>query len=296
MTRYKKLTQAHQVFVNLYLRSCHNPIGLYKRVFFCEDGDLAIVCRSDNEYDAWGCVNMANQLIVPFGYAKIINFGHFLLGITSEILDGQFLYDKKGKFICKVFGIINTHHKTYSLLIDECQSLFRLSIRKMSVSNGLYRRLHVLDNGLCFMQDQEWKVGLNLFSKLKLPFEYEAIAIPQNGYTLGIIESGEKRGEKLYDCQLIKVRNQISKDGSIHPTGITLFEKKTYLEFSFYFSDKEKVEKDCNSLVCYNEKVHFNADKLQFFPYDTSNISCQGLETEYEKYERPLDWDDYSHD
>lgn len=68
-----------------------------------------------------------------------------------------------------------------------------------------------------------------MFSKLKVPFEYEAIAVPQNGYTLAIKESYEPSDDEfIYDCLLMKVRSQIKEEDFIHPIGITQFAGKKH--------------------------------------------------------------------
>ena len=197
----KKLTPQHQAFVNKYVQSRYNPLGLYKKVYFCEDENIAFVLRVEdyrdyNEYidddidevlpNTWGCVNMAHQLLMPFEYERIYDFGHFLIG---KGCDGYDLFNKKGQKLYEIGGVRRTPHMAYKLILNEDWDLFRISIRKISISKGLYSRFYVLDNGLAFVQKENGKVGLILFTKLKLPFEYYSIAIPQNGYTLGVIES-----------------------------------------------------------------------------------------------------------
>lgn len=288
----KKLSPSHQAFVNRYVRNRYNPFGLYKIAYFCEDENIAFVFRGEDYEDgkgyAWGCVNMAHQLLIPFEYEKIFNFGRFLIGRKWESLD---LYNKKGQFLYNIGGVRKTQHRAYMLVYDEENELFRISIRKIAISKSLYKKFYVTANGLAFVQNPNEKVGLILFSKLKLPFEYYAVAVPQNGYTLGIIESSKKNDHSLYDCQLIKVRNQIKREDSIHTTGINLFSGKTLDEVKAYFEDKEQFEKECNSIVCYNQQLMFSGKELRFFPYDTENI---GDEEEYDEEEREDRGDDYN--
>lgn len=315
MSRFRnKLTPQHQAFVNKYVQSRYNPLGLYKRAYFCEDENIAFVLRVEdyedfNEYtddddemlpDIWGCVNMAHQLLVPFEYARIMNFGHFLI---CEDEDGDYyIYNKKGQQLFELWKLLKTPHKEYYLLYDKEFNddaddeieWFRLCICKRAISKSLYQTFYVMENGLAYAKNKEGKVGVILFSKLKLPFEYYAIAIPQNGFTLGIIKCGESDGEPLYDCQLIKVKSQIKAEGSIHPTGINLFTQKTIDEVKHYFKDYETFEKECNSIVCYNQEVHFSISQLKFFPFDTENVG----EEEYEEVEEDDDyneWEHYSH-
>ncbi len=305
MVRFKhKLTPLHKAFVQQYVFSKYNPNGLYKKVFFCpEDKMIAFAFRMEDyecgNKDAWGCVNMYHQLLVPFQYMGIYNYGHFLIGIK----DGQHtpyeydLYNKKGRFLYKIGGLKTTPHKAYNLVFnDEYKEQFRVSIRKMAISKNLYKQLYVMENGLAFLQNTSDKVGLILFSKMKLPFEYHALAIPQNGYILGIIETGKKDTSALYDCQLIKVKSQIQREKSIHPTGINLFSSKTLEEVKVYFENKELFEKECNSIVSYNEQVRFSGEDLRFFPYDTDNVCEKDYDDEvYEQEEDSSNpWSNYS--
>ena len=301
MVRFRpKHIPSHQAFINKYLRSRYNPMGLYRRIYFCEDEDIAIVARVEDydeeaeQSDNWGCVNMAHQLLVPFSYEKIIDYGHYLIGETWE---GYDLYNKKGQLLYKLEEISRTPHKAYQLLYEDYPS-FRISIRKMSISKGLFSKFYVLENGLAFVQKEDEKVGVILFTKLKLPFEYYSIAIPQNGYTLGIIESDKENDTVYYDCQLIKVRNQIKKEDSIHPTGIYLFTRKTLDEVNEYLNDKKRVEKDCNSIICYNEQVEIYAYDLQFFPFDTQNVGEEGEEDLDKRKEYYDEWspENYSYE
>ena len=78
--------------------------------------------------------------------------------------------------------------------------------------------------------------------------------------------------EALYDCQLIKVRSQIKKEDSIHPTGIYLFTRLREDKVKDFFINKERVVNECNRIVCYNEQVRFSAEKLRLFPFDTDNL------------------------
>ena len=132
MSRFRnKLTPQHQAFVNKYVQSRYNPLGLYKRAYFCEDENIAFVLRVEdyedfNEYtddddemlpDTWGCVNMAHQLLVPFEYARIMNFGHFLI---CEDEDGDYyIYNKKGQQLFELWKLLKTPHKEYYLLYDK---------------------------------------------------------------------------------------------------------------------------------------------------------------------------------
>lgn len=282
----KKLIAMHQEFVNKYLCSRYNP-GIYRRIYFCEDEDIAIVARVQ-DYDEetgqssnWGCVNMAHQLLVPFEYDLIEDFGRFLIAYGSG---GSCVYNKKGQKLYEIDGVYKTKHQAYTVLSDTESGWYRLVVRKMAISKSVYSDYYILDNGLVFLQTPDLDVGLILFSKLKLPFEYMAIAIPQNGYTLAIKESAEKRDDcNLFDCLLIKVRNQIKKEDSIHPTGISLFTGKSWDEVTDYFADKEQFEKECNSIVCYNEKVKIDASKLAFFPYDPDMPHVEAKEEDSEE-------------
>lgn len=297
----KKLIPKHQAFVNQYVQSRYNPIGIYRRAYFCEDEDIAFVLRvkdyddyidgdeDESLPDTWGCVNMAHQLLVPFEYQRVYDFGRFLIGRKQN---GYDLYNKKGQKLYEINGVRKTPHKAYKLIYEEDWNSFRISIRKMSISKGLYKRFYVLDNGLAFVQNEDEKVGLILFTKLKLPFDYYAIAVPQNGYTLGIMESDKENDTIYYDCQLIKVRTQIKREDSIHPTGINLFTRKTLNEVNAYFKDIEQFEKECNSIVCYNQNVSFDGCFLEFFPYDTKNVGEEEEEPEPKEYHGT--WDDYT--
>lgn len=291
----KKLIPKHQAFIQMYVQTRYNPIGIYKRAYFCEDEDIAFVTRVedyDEEYDIlgdWGCVNMAHQLLVPFEYERIYDYGRYLIAKKPS---GYDLYNKKGQKLYEIDGVRKTPHKAYKLLYEDDWESFRVSIRKMSISKGLYKRFYVLNNGLAYVQNENEKVGLILFTKLKLPFDYYAIAIPQNGYTLGIIESERENDMIYYDCQLIKVRSQIKKEDSIHPTEINLFTRKTLDEVNAYFKDIDQFEKECNSIVCYNQEVSFDGHELKFFPYDTDNVGEQEEEQEPKEYHGT--WDDYT--
>lgn len=278
MRRYKKrLIPVHQEFLNKYVCNRNHPSRMYKIAYFCEDEDIAIVLRREDYLagykDRWGCVTMANQLLIPFENARIIDFGRFLIAINGIF----YLYNKRGDLLFPFGGIRKTPHKAYVLFYDRERMYFRITIRKIDIIMFKCKRFFVMENGLAFLQLSNDYVGLMLFSKQKLPFYYSAIAVPQNGYSLGIIESGKDNGKVLYDCQLIKIKSQIKKDNSIHPTGINLFVKKTINEVNAYFEDKEQFEKDCNSIICYNEQVRFSAQSLCFFPNDTPNVGDEAF-------------------
>lgn len=300
----KKLKSSHLTFINKYVCNRYNPNGLYKKAYFCKDENIAFVIKLEDYIDwnteAWGCVNMAHQLLVPFKYQRIFNFGKFLIGKKWNGID---LYNKKGQFQYKIGGLKKTPHKAYMLVYDEEKEYFRISIRKIAISKSLYKCFYVIENGLAFVQNLNNKVGLVLFSKLKLPFEYYAVAVPQNGYTLGIIEVGHKNGVILYDCQLLKVRNQIKKENSIHATGISLFSGKSLEDVKAYFDDKEQFERECNSIVCYNQEVKFSSSSLLFFPYDTENFGkIKSNDYHYEEEEEEEEdyyynpWENYSYE
>ncbi len=274
MRRYhKKLTPKHQNFVNQYVLSRHNPLGIYKKAYFCEDEEIAIVIHIEDyeeQPSSWGCVNMQHQLLVPFQYERIFDYGRFLIAINNK---GRFLYNKKGQMLYEIGNIIKTSHRAYNLIFDPQNELFRIVIRKMAISKEQYVFFHSMPNGLVFSKRKDGKVGAILFSKLKLPFKYYAIAVPQNGYTLGVIENGEAEdGETLYKCQLIKVRNHIKKDDSIHPTGINLFSCLRKDEVEDFFKNKERVANECNKIVCYNEHVCFSIEDFKLFPFETDNL------------------------
>ena len=305
MGKYRtKFIPSHQNFVSRFVCNKYNHYNLYKKAYFCEDEDIAFVIKMEDyendNYEAWGCVNMAHQLLVPFEYKRIFNFGRYLIGVNCEGID---LYNKKGQFLYKIGGLKKTPHKAYKLVYDEQMELFRIAVRKMAISKSLYKRFYVIDNGLAFVQNPNDKVGLILFSKLKLPFDYYAVAVPQNGYTLGIIEAGNKDETPLYNCQLIKVKSQIKSDDSIHATGINLFTGLTLEEVNAYFKNKEQFEKECNSIICYNQEVKFSSEKLQFFPNDTGNIGEVKYDCDYDEedeVEREEDdynpWENYSYE
>ncbi len=300
---HKKFIPAHQEFVNKYLCSRYNP-GIYRRIYFCEDEDIAIVVRvedyneEEGDSEKWGCVNMAHQLLVPFECWKISDYGHFLIAYKS---DGIYVYNKKGQVLYEIEDEHKTNHQAYTVFSDKESGWYRLVIRKMAISKSVYTDYHILENGLAFLQNTDDKVGLVLFSKLKLPFEYEAIAVPQNGYTLAIKESSETSNDgKLYDCLLIKVRNQIKKEDSIHPTGISLFVGKSWDDVIEYFADKDQFEKECNSIICYNEKVNIDASQLAFFPYNPDMPYIEDEEEEEPKKEdvdyNPWSRENYSYE
>lgn len=297
--RNKKLIPIHQEFVNKYVCTKYNSYGIYGGVYFCEDENIAIVRRIEdyNCSEAWGCVNMSHQLLVPFEYKKIWDYGRFLISKNSE---GMFVYNKKGNMLYEIERVERTNHQAYIKLYDSIQIGFRLSVRKMAISKSLYKNLHILNNGLVLLQNLDNKVGIILFSKLKLPFEYKAIAIPQNGYTLAIKESSSKSGnEILYDCLLLKVKSQIKKEGSIHPTGIYLLQRKKWEEITCFFDDNMNVEKECNSIICYNEKVKFDVVQLRFFPFNLGLPYIQEYEeeeTEDDEMDDYNPWSNYSYE
>lgn len=287
--RNKKLIPKHQEFVDKYVCSYYEPNKLYSKAYFCEDEDIAFVRRNE-DYDnpeSWGCVNMAHQLLVPFEYKRVFDYGRFLIGKNSN---GMYLYNKKGQFLYKVGKVRKTEHLAYSKIYCEGDEWgeFRLCIRKMAISKSLYKRLYVMENGLAFLKNEKNLVGVVLFSKLKLSFDYEALSEPQNGYMLAI-----KKNEHThkYDCLLIKVRSSIKKEDSIHPTGITLFTNKTWDEVTAYFEEKKLFEKEVNSIVCYNQHVCFSADALNFFP---PYIGLPKLPTYEEEEEEKDDYDPWS--
>lgn len=66
----KKLIAMHQEFVNKYLCSRYNP-GIYRRIYFCEDEDIAIVARVQ-DYDEetgqssnWGVLTWLTSCLFP---------------------------------------------------------------------------------------------------------------------------------------------------------------------------------------------------------------------------------------
>ena len=207
------------------------------------------------------------------------------------------VYNKKGQLLYEISRVRKTDHKAYTKLYDyEEDQYFRIAIRKIVISKSLYRDFFVHENGLAFLEDLKGNVGAILFSKLKLPFEYQYIATPQNGYTLGIKKSDpSSESETLYDCLLIKVRSQIKKEDSIHPTGINLFTGKTYDEMVEYFKEKDLFEKECNSIICYNEKVKISHSILEFFPYNPElpNLQEDDEELPEDDYN---EWDHYTYE
>ena len=312
MKRYRnKLTPAHKEFVNRYCRSSRNPSGVYQRVIFCEDENIAIVIparyymiykeENPNAKDypsAWGCVNMAHQLLVPFEFEMVYDFGHYLIG--KYCYGHKVVYNKRGQELYELSFVKRTNHKAYIKLYDyEDDYKFRIAIRKMAISKGLFIDVFIHENGLAYLEKEDGKVGVILFSKLKLPFEYYAIASPQNSYTLAIKESdGSNEDEPTYDCLLIKVRGQIKKEDSVHPTGIKLFSNKSEEEMINYFNDRETFEKECNSIVCYNERVNMSYDKLEFFPFDRGLPNLQHPIEEEDEREEYNEWsrENYSYE
>ncbi len=292
----KFLTPAHRNFVNKYVCARYSYIGLYKVAFFCEDEDIAFVLRVQdrNDAEAWGCVNMKHQLLVPFQYRRIFDYGHFLVAVNSF---GKYLYNKKGQLLYPIKYIRKTDHKAYRKVFEPDEFGFRICIRKMAISKSRYYDMHVMENGLAFLKNKDCQVGAVLFSKLKLPFEYRALSDPQNGYMLGIKASDMNENEEdVYDCLLIKVRNAIQKENSIHPTGIMLFSHKTWEEALTYFENKEQFEKDCNSIVCYNQQVTLDVYTLNFFPSQMGlpELPCEEEEKVEEDYYNPWSRENYS--
>lgn len=281
----KKLIPIHQAFIDKYLFSRRNPHGIYRPVFFCEDDNIAFVkyAKDDIEDETYGCVNMNNQLLVPFEYSRIFDYGHFLIAVNDF---QKVVYNKKGQRLFETRGRRKTNHKAYERLTHPDEDIFKLSIRKISISNGWYKHFYVLDNGLGYVMNTSDKVGLILFSKLKLPFDYYAVSLPQNGFALGIIKN--KNG--LYDCQLLKVRSQIKREDSVHPTGIDLFTEKSEEEVLAFIQDKDTITQQTNSIVCYQQQVFFNKDELKFFPLDIQDSKSQ---TELEQEEEDVEEDNY---
>jgi hypothetical protein len=298
MRRAKKLITKHQEFIEKYLCTRYGPRKLYGKVYFCEDEDIAFVRRIEdyNNPDSWGCVNMAHQLLVPFEYKRVYDFGRFLVARRERYqMD---VYNKKGRLLYEISKVRKTDHKAYTILYDYEENLyFRIAIRKIAISKSLYRDFFVHENGLAFLVDLKGNVGAILFSKLKLPFEYKYIATPQNGYTLAIKKSESSTEDKtLYDCLLIKVRSQIKKEDSIHPTGINLFTGKSYDEMVTFFQDGELFDKECNSIICYNEKVRIAHSILDFFPYNPDLPNLEDLEEDEEPEDDYNEWDHYTHE
>lgn len=300
MKKYRKIkqTKEHCNFVHNFIISRYNLHGIYGKVHFCKDKNIAFVIQVEDWDDysgKWGAVNMGNQLLVPFKYERIYNYGRFLVGVNLNERD---LYNKRGQMLCKIGRILKTSNKVYNLIFDSDDEFFKISIRKMAISHNYYEKFYVNKNGLAFLKKKNGKVGAILYSKLKLNFEYNAIAIPQNGYTLGIIETKPSKSMScLYDCLLIKIKSQIKKNYSVHPTGITLFKDKTWNEVKNYFANIKQFEKECNAIVCYNERVHFCGEELKFFPFDTENLPKEyeydedvNKEDEYDNYKEEEPW------
>lgn len=277
----KKLIPIHQAFIDKYLYCRRNPHGVYCPIFFCEDDNIAFVKQAKDDVDdeTYGCVNMDNQLLVPFEYSRVFDYGHFLIAVNDF---EKVVYNKKGQRLFETRGRRKTNHKAYERLTHPDGDTFKLSIRKISISNGWFKHFYVIDNGLGYVMNTNDKVGLILFSKLKLPFEYYAISLPQNGYALGIIQNDNG----LYDCQLLKVRSQIKREDSVHPTGITLFIDKSEEDVLDFIEDKEAITQQTNSIVCYQQQVMFDKDELKFFPIDIQDSKTQKeLELEQEEEE-----------
>lgn len=281
----KKLIPIHQTFIDRYLYCSRNPNGVYRPIYFCEDDNIAFVKQAHDDIndETFGCVNMDNQLLVPFEYKRVFDYGHFLIAVSGF---EKVVYNKIGKKLFETRGRRKTNHKAYEKLIHPDGGLFKLSIRKISISNGWFKHFYVLDNGLAFCVNSKDKVGIILFSKLKLPFDYYAVSIPQNGYALGILENGKG----LYDCQLLKVRSQIKREDSVHPTDICLFTDKTEDEVLAFIENKDSITEQTNSIICYQQHVHFSKENLMFFPVDVQDSKTEKeLEREQEE-----DEEDYS--
>ena len=83
----------------------------------------------------------------------------------------------------------------------------------------------------------------------------------------------------------------------MHPTGINLFTKKTLEEVKQYFKDYDRFEKECNSIVCYNQKVEIYPFCLEFFPFDTDNVGAnEEKDEEVERKEYYNEWEHYSYE
>ena len=295
MNKFKtKFTRQHARFINLYLLSKYNPHGIYKRVCFCEDPNIAFCKKSKNDENdyGWGCVNMENQILIPFDNNNILNCGRFL--IADSIYYGKRLFNKKGQKIYEISNVIKTKNKSYTIILGDDFSSFRILIRKISISRYEYKEIYITDNGLAYMQSLDDKVGIILYSKLKVPFIYSALSIPQNGFMLGIKESKAIKDnfEPLYDCELLKVKKGIQKKNSIHTTNIMLFKEKTEKELKEYFINEKQFEADCNSKIYFNEKVKISCSLLKFFPFTTDNIISTSEDLEEEIYDDDYDFND----
>ena len=70
--------------------------------------------------------------------------------------------------------------------------------------------------------------------------------------------------------------------------------------FEYYpNATQEQFEKECNSIVCYNEKVKIDASKLAFFPYDPDmpHVEAKEEDSEEEKEEyNPWSRENYSYE
>lgn len=288
MNKFKtKLTHQHNRFINLYLLCKYNPHGIYKSIYFCKDPNIAFCKKNEhNENDCgWGCVNMENQVLIPFVNDNIVNCGRFLI---ADSIYGKWLFNKKGQRIYEIGDIIKTKNKSYTIILGNDFSSFRILIRKISISQYDYKEIYITDNGLAYMQSLNDKVGIILYSKLKVPFIYSALTIPQNGFMLGIKETETVNNEPLYDCELLKVKNEIKKENSIHTTNMLLFNGKTKEQLKEYFTNEKQFEADCNSKIYFNERVKMSCSLLRFFPFTTDNIIST-----YENFEEETCDDDY---
>ena len=76
-----KRTQQQKDFIEKYVCNDSNNHKLYWKAFFHEDEDYAVV-RRRTDYKkkyAWGCVNLSNEVILPFEFKSIKYFGNFLV-------------------------------------------------------------------------------------------------------------------------------------------------------------------------------------------------------------------------
>ena len=150
---------------------------------------------------------------------------------------------------------------------------------------------HVEENGLMFLEDIGNNVGLIYQNQIILPFDYEAISVPQDLYSLAIKESPVKAdGEKLYDCFIIEYKEQIEFDNAVRLTNIKLFENKEWDEVEEYFENTERVRHHLKSLSAKELNVYINPEEISFFPFN-GNLPCHLFDKEERDY---CQWSNYS--
>jgi len=253
----KKLTLEHRKFKTSYVADrffCHLP---YNKVYFCENENLAFV-HLNNSQDfttGWGCVNMSNQLIVPFEYCKIFQIGSFLYCINDDQTFDIYknagehlgLYDHLSR--CGVKGVI----KAYPF---ECSD-FKLIIKANKISHGEFNDLRIFYGDRLLLENKKGDVGIVRFSKLLLEFKYCAISLPQNNNSLGLIKDGTlPKNTQTYSCEFLR----LNRAKPMKATGTYIFKGKTLEEVQEYFRSESMLTAD---LLQFNDFVPDNGIDLQ---------------------------------